>query len=161
MIKMDVEVQDLFSPRLEQFGKRAPAIALRICRTIGQSYRAFVKKNYLRGQVIGKRTGTLYKSVKIVTDRKTKSGVIVKPWARLANIYHKPEGVTITPKTKKVLRFVTKDGRTVFTRRVHLAPRPWVGPSVSAFPWQPEIKKAADKVIERELRKLEGKSGAR
>lgn len=161
MIKMDIEVMDLFSPRLKEFGKRAPAIALRICRTIGQSFRAHVKKNYLRGQVIGKRSGRLYKSIKIVTDRKSKTGVIVKPWARLANIYHNPAGVNIVPKTAKVLRFETKDGRVVFTRRVHLEPRPWVGKSVSSFPWQPEIKKAADKVLDRELKKLEGKSGAR
>lgn len=159
MIQMTVEVEDMFSDRLEQFGKRGPAMALRICRTIGMSFRAFTKKSYLRGQVIGKRTGTLYKGIKIVTDKRTRDAVIVRPWAKLANIYHKESGVDIVPKSGKMLKFDV-GGRTVFTKSVHLRPRPWVPRALREFSWDAEIQKAADKVIEREVKKLEGSGGA-
>lgn len=159
MIHINLDVQDMFSERLEEFGRRAPAIALRICRTIGMSFRAFQKKNYLRGQVIGKRTGELYKSIKITNDRRSKNAVIVRPSARLANIYHKPGGATIRPKNASILKFDV-DGKTVFAREVHLAARPWVPQSEAAFQWDTEIKKAADKVIDRELAKLEAKRAA-
>jgi len=160
MIHVFVDVQDRFSDELEQFGKRAPTIALRICRTIGQEFRKFTKKNYLRGQVIGKRTGELYKNIKIVTDKRSKNAVIVKPWARLANIYHNPEGATITPVAGKALKFETKDGRIVFTKRVRLAPRPWMRKATSEFSWAQEIPRAAEKVLNRELKKLEAKYGS-
>lgn len=156
MIQMTVEVQDMFSRELEAFGKRAPAIALRICRTIGMSFRAFTKKNFLRGQVIGKRTGELYKSIKIATDRKSRDAVIVRPWAKLANIYHKAGGADIYPKKGTFLKFEV-DGRTIFTRHVHLKERAWVPRAYAQFQWGSEIKKSADKVIEREIKKLEAK----
>lgn len=159
MIHINLDVQDMFSERLEEFGRRAPAIALRICRTIGMSFRAFQKKNYLRGQVIGKRTGQLYKSIKITNDRRSKNAVIVRPSARLANIYHKPGGATIVPKNASILKFEV-GGETVFARKVHLAPRPWVSQSEAAFQWDTEIQKAADKVIDREIAKLEAKRAA-
>lgn len=159
MIRMTLDVQDMFSRDLEQFGRKAPAIALRICRTIAQGYRSFVKKNYLRGQVIGKRTGTLYKKISIVTDKRSRNAVIVKPWAKLANIYHHPGGADIYPEKGKMLRFEV-DGRVIFMKHVHLKERPWMDPSFKAFPWDPEIQKAATKVIDREIKKLEAKSGA-
>jgi len=160
MIKWEIDVQDMFSAELARFGRRAPVIALRICRTIGQGFRSFVKKNYLRGQVIGKRTGTLYKGIKIVTDKRSKNAVIVKPWAKLANIYHHPGGAHIVPKNAKMLKFEI-DGKTIFAKSVHLKERPWMPQSKSAFGWDVEIKKAATKVIDREIKKLEAKSGAR
>jgi hypothetical protein len=159
MIHFEIDVQDEFSDRLEEFGKAAPRMALRICRTIGMSFRAHTKKNYMRGQIIGKRTGELYKSVKIVTDRKTRQAVIVKPWAKLANIYHNPEGATIRPRVGKMLRFVI-DGEEKFAPEVHLAPRPWVPAAYRDFDWGGEIQKAADKVIAQEIRKLEKKAAA-
>ena len=159
MIHFEIDVQDEFSDRLEEFGKAAPRMALRICRTIGQSFRAFTKKNYMRGQIIGKRSGELYKSVKIVTDRKTRDAVVVKPWARLANIYHNPAGATIVPKTGKMLRFVI-GGEVKFAPQVHLEPRPWMPAAYDAFDWSGEIQKAADKVIDREIKKLEQKAAA-
>lgn len=157
MIHIEYEVEDMFSPRLEQFGKRAPAIALRICRTTAMAFRAFTKKTYLLGQVLGKRTGTLYKGIKIVTDRRRRDAVIVRPWAKLANIYHHPAGVNIASQTGKLLKFEV-EGRTVFMKRVHLRPRPWVPRAVREFGWDQEIQKAADKVIEREIKKLEGRT---
>jgi hypothetical protein len=158
MIHIVLEVQDMFSDRLAEFGRKAPAMALRICRTIGQGFRAYTRKNYLRGQVLGKRTGTLYKTIKIVTDRKSRQAVIVRPWAKLANIYHNPAGADIVPSKGKMLKFEV-DGRTIFTKHVHLEPRPWVPRARAEFQWNPEIQKAADTVITRELKKLEAARG--
>ena len=158
MIQMTVEVQDMFSRQLDEFGRRAPAIALRICRTIGMSFRAFMKKNYLRGQIIGKRTGTLYKQITIFKDRRSGNAVIVRPWAKLANIYHHPGGADILPTKGKFLKFDV-DGKTVFAKHVHLRERPWVPRAFSDFQWDPEIQKAADKVIDREIKKLEAANG--
>lgn len=158
MIQITLNVQDMFSKRLQQFGKRAKTIALRICRTIGQEFRTFTKKNYLSGQVIGKRTGELYKGIKIVTDRQNRNAVIVKSWAKLANIYHHPGGADIVPKKGKMLRFEV-DGRVIFMKHVHLDERPWVPKARSAFQWNASIKRSADKVIAREIAKLEAKSG--
>lgn len=157
MMHIEFDVRDQFSKQLEDFGKRAPTIALRIYRTIGMSFRNFVKKTYLSGQVLGRRTGTLYKGIKIVADRNSRDAVTVRPYARLANIYHKPGGVDIVPKNGKFLKFETKDGRTIFTKHVHLKERPWVPRSVSEFQWSAEIQKAGDKVISREIAKLEAK----
>lgn len=160
MIQFEIDVQDRFSRELEQFGRRAPTIALRIARTIAQAFRAFTKKNYMRGQVIGRRTGELLKSVKIVTDKRTRDAVIVKPWAMLANIYHNPAGATIVPKTGTMLKFTNKQGEEVFVKKVYLAPRPWVPRAYAGFQWDTEVKKAADKVIDREIAKLQAKQGA-
>jgi len=160
MIHFEIDVQDRFSRQLEQFGRRAPTIALRIARTIAMAFRTFTKKNYMKGQVIGRRTGELWKSVKIVTDKRTRDAVIVKPWARLANIYHNPKGATIVPKNKSILKWVNKQGQEVFARKVYLAPRPWMPRAYGAFQWDSEVKRAADKVIEREVAKLEAKQAA-
>lgn len=157
MLRVQLDVQDQFSPELARFGKRAPTIALRICRTIGQEYRKFLKKHYLRGQVIGKRTGTLYKSIKIKSDKESKNAVTVIP-GPLANIYHNPSGATIKRDKAKALRFVNKEGEVVFTKKpIHLKPRPFMTDSKRDFPWRTEIPKAATRVIEREIKKLEAK----
>lgn len=159
MIQLELEVIDRVSGRLQEFGRKAPAMALRVCRTIGQGFRSYVRKNYLRGQVIGKRTGTLYKGIKIITDKRSRNAVIVRPWAKLANIYHNPAGADIVPTKAKMLRFEV-DGRVIFTKHVHLAPRPWVPRARAEFQWAPEIQKAADTVISREIAKLEAARGS-
>jgi len=159
MIQTNIDVKDLFSDRLEQFGRRAPTVALRICRTIGQEFRRYMRNNYMKGQVIGKRSGDLWKSVKIHTDKKNRNAVTVIPWSNLANIYHNPEGATILPKNGKALRFEI-DGREVFAKRVHLEPRPWVPRAFASFDWDGSIQRSADKVIDREIAKLEARQAS-
>jgi len=158
MISIDLDIDDYVSDRLELFGRRAPTIMRRIARTTGQEFRKFMKKNYLRGQVIGKRTGRLYKDVKIVNDKREKTAVVVRPSARLANIYHHIGGIDIRPKSAKVLKFDI-DGVPQFARHVHLEERPWVPRARREFPWRVWIVRSADKVLERELEKLELKNG--
>lgn len=160
MIQTNIDVQDLFSDRLEQFGRRAPTVALRICRTIAQDFRRFTRNNYMKGQVIGKRSGELWKSVKIHTDKKSRNAVTVIPWSPLANIYHNPDGATILPINGQALRWVDKQGVEHFAKRVHLEPRPWVPRAFAAFNWDESIQRSADKVIDREIAKLEAKRAA-
>jgi hypothetical protein len=153
-------VQDQATLGLDQFGDNAPKILDKVLKKIGTDYRAFVRKNYIRGQVIGKRTGYLDEKYKVAKDRKQKHAYIVFPYIQLANIYHHAGGADIYPKNKKVLHWYGENGEDIFAKYVHLKERPWVTMSEKAYPWESKSMSLGKALVEKELAKLAEKNNA-
>lgn len=174
MTGMEVIVTDGVTDRLERFGRDAPKHLDRILRMVGSQYRAELKKKYLSGQMLGKDSGNLVRSlyvgqargrrhVYVVASKKTKSkqdfgGVAIvrseSASMKLANIYEHAGGYTIVPKNKKCLMFVTKDGNIVFTKKVTGRQRPFMSASSKAFGWSKAFENTTDRIITEEARKL-------
>lgn len=151
-------LKDQASLELDQFGKESPKILDKILRKIATDYRAFTRKGYLRGQVIGKRTGFLYEQYKIRKLKGEKHTFSVCPYMQLANIYHHPGGADIYPKKKKVLHWYGDSGEDVFASYVHLKERPWVTMSQQAYPWESKSMNLGKIIVEKELEKLAAKN---
>jgi hypothetical protein len=174
MIVVEVIATDGVSGKLERFGRDAPKHLDKILRMVGSQYRAELKKKYLSGQMLGRVSGNLVRSlyvgpakgkrhVYVVGQKATKSvqdfgGVsIVRREAvgiKLANIYEHAGGYTIVPKNKKCLMFVTKEGNIVFTKKVTGHARPFMTASAKAFNWPTAFEKTTDRIITEEARKL-------
>lgn len=150
MMRMSVSIENRLDDRLRVFGRDAGKILNKILRTTGNAYRRYMRRNYLRGQMLGKRTGTLYRNVKVRKVRR-RTAYRVVPFLPLANIYEHSGGADIRPKNASVLRWFNQAGEPQFAKHVHLRQRPFVTASYRAFPWDREIGNAANKVIKKEL----------
>lgn len=149
MIRMRVSIDNTLDDRLRIFGNDAPKILRKILRTTGNEFRKHQRNNYLRGQMLGRRTGETYRATKVKkVRRKMAYSVIASP---LANIYEHPGGATIKPKSARVLRWYNQQGEPQFAREVHLRARPFVTASFDSFGWDREGDRAAEKVIRKEL----------
>lgn len=174
MTGIDVIVTDGVTDKLERFGRDAPKHLDRILRMVGSQYRAELKKKYLSGQMLGRNSGNLVRSlyvgqargrrhVYVVASKAVKStqdfgGVAIvrreSGSMKLANIYEHSGGYTIVPKNKKCLMFVTKDGNIVFTKKVTGQSRPFMTASAKAFNWPGAFEKTTDRIITEEARRL-------
>jgi hypothetical protein len=174
MIYGEIIVTDGVTDRLERFGRDAPKHLDRILRMVGSQYRAELKKKYLSGQMLGKNTGNLVRSLYVgksvgkkhvyIVGTKSRRYVqdfggvaIVRKEAaslKLANIYEHAGGYTIVPKNKKCLMFVTKDGNIVFTKKVVGQARPFMSASSKSFDWSKAFENTTDRIITEEARKL-------
>jgi hypothetical protein len=132
----------------------------KVLKKIGTDYRAFVRKNYLRGQALGKVTGETYKGQSVKKLKRQKHVVSVAPYMRLANIYHHEGGADIYPKNKKVLHWLDKSGNDVFAKHVHLSARPWMSQSEKTYPWESKSMSLGKSLVEKELAKLAEKNNA-
>lgn len=166
MISIEVIIGDNVTEPLERFGKAMPAYLDKVLRLVGSQYRANLKKNYLAGQVIGRQSGDLVRSIYVGRARgrrhvyvvgqkavvkRTNLGVVTvvrrsSDRVKLANIYEHPGGYVIEPKTAKVLVF-EKDGKIVFTKRVRGRDRPFMSASSRNFPWDTAFEKTTDEVV--------------
>jgi hypothetical protein len=152
MMRLSVGVEDNVSPRLKAFGADADKLLRKVLRRTGARYRSHMRKNYLRGQMLGRRTGALYKSVRVRKVRR-KNMVEIKPYSPLANIYHNTGPIVIKPKTKQALRWFNAAGEPQFAKEVVLDPRPFVSASFNSFSWRREMFNATTHVINREIRR--------
>jgi hypothetical protein len=165
MILTEVRVTDGLTQPLEQFGERAPKMLDTILKITGYRYRKYINKDYLSGQMLSRRTGSLAASTIVgkkkggghiyLVGQKSKGyasrGAVVV--TKLANIYEHSGGYVIEPKKAKCLVFQGPDG-LVFVKRVEGKARPFMSQSASSFPWADTFNRTSDDVIAKELKKL-------
>jgi hypothetical protein len=136
---------------LKQFERDFPKVLDSVLRYEANKFVSHVRKNYLSGQMLRKRSGKTQKDVKV---RRTKgrqhSFVVLGP--RLSHIYEHPGGANIKPKTKKALRF-TVGGKDIYAKRVHLARKPFMSTAAGTFNFDGAISEAESKIVDRELKK--------
>ncbi len=152
MMRLNITVEDNVSPRLRAFGDQAPKMLMKVLRRVGSRFRSHMRRNYLRGQMLGRRSGTLYKSVR-VRSKKRRNLVEIRPYSPLANIYHSGQPIKIRPKDAKVLRWFGPGGEPQFAKEVTLRPRPFVTRAYQSFRWNQEMFNATSWIINREIRK--------
>ncbi|RPH37789.1 MAG: hypothetical protein EHM91_14600 [Planctomycetota bacterium] len=154
-----IEITDPVSEKLKLFGDDAPKVLDRAISKTGSFYRAFVRRNYLSGQMLRRRTGRLYQSMRVRKMRGKKHSYWISGQPRLSNIYDRTGETVIRPKSGGVLRFMgtTHGGMGqvwVFTRRpVYLRPRRFITESSAVYPFQPTFGTAAESEIKKEMRR--------
>jgi len=136
---------------LKRFGSDFPKVLNTMLRYSANKFRSHVKKKYLSGQMLGKRTGKTQKDIKVKRIRGRLHAYIV-PQPRLANIYEHHGGAIIKPKTKKSLRFQI-GGKEVHAKQVQLRRRPFWSMGIATFNFNRSTDEAVSKILDRELRK--------
>lgn len=152
MMRLSITMEDNVSPRLQAFGADAPKMLRQIMRRTGSRYRSHMRRKYLKGQMLGRQTGTLYRSVKVRTIKR-KDMVEIRPSTPLANVYHTTGQIVIRPRNAKALRWFDSSGEPQFAKEVRLDPKPFVTRSYQTFPWNREMSQAAQWVISRTIKR--------
>jgi hypothetical protein len=153
-IEITIDVDDTsLQATLKAFGRDAPGILDKILANTSAAYRLYVRRNFLSGQMLAKLTGQLQKSMRYKKARGKKHEYIISAQPKLANIYEHAGGVNIVPKAKKILFWRDGAGEPHFARSVHLASRPFMTRSSSAFNFAGAFDTAVDRVIDKELKK--------
>jgi len=168
-IEISIDIDDeTVQSALNAFGRDAPGILDKVLANTSAAYRYYVRRNYLSGQMLARRTGFLQKSMRYKKARGKKHEYIISAVPKLANIYEHMGGANIVPKAKRILAFpvnpsvdTSKAGwwrslyrkDIIFARRVHLAARPFMTSSSYRFNFGGAFDTAFDKVIEKELKK--------
>jgi hypothetical protein len=153
---------------MEKFGQAAPKLVNRVFRIVAYRYRKDLKRNYLSGQYLGKRSGQLQKSLtvwkkrgKTIVYRIGSTGIMNKASGKfdvsnikLANIYEHAGGYTIRPKDAKALCFAAPDGSLVFTKLIRGQERPFMSDSAKGFNWDDAFRRTEEEIIGRETKRL-------
>jgi hypothetical protein len=160
-----VNLKDEILPMLASFDDDKTKLRLSnsILSRTGRRYATYIKKNYLRGQLLNGGTGaeSLYGRLRVYRSKRKrftwivgeKSKVNGQNSNKLANIYEHEGGYTILPKRRKALRFETVDGKIVFIKKATGKCRPFFSESYDAFPWDSTLESQAEIVIAKELKK--------
>lgn len=148
MFKIDLEGFKETADQLQDYARKGENMALKLLRKIATSYKGFIKKNYLKGQYLNRRSG---KAIKKLRAKKTgKMEYTISEGGGIANIYEHAGGVFIRPKEKRALYFKALDGSDVFIRgEVHLKQRPFISDSFHSFNFNTAMEKASEDMIER------------
>jgi hypothetical protein len=165
MIDLSIGLDDQLSPLFKEFGseRNQSRIVNFTLSRIGRRYRAYLKSNFLGGQLInGGRGGeSLSSRLRVYKDKRKKNVYVVGERygdegdgrrVKLANIYEHAGGYTIIPKRKKCLKFVV-NGVEVFTKRVEGKERPFMSRSFAAFDWPGVTKSEGESVYKKEMEK--------
>ncbi len=152
MISIVMTVEDEASAGLQAFEEHFPGTLDAALRGTALDFRNRVRKNYLSGQMLARRTGRLWQSIHHGKSRRATHDFIISSHPQLANIYSHPGGANIVPDTKKALRWSTPNGY-VFSKHSHLAEKPFMRTAVQAFDFGGQFKKSADKAIEKAKKK--------
>ena len=109
-----------------------------------------VQKNFLRGQVLKRRSGDLAASISYrdMSQHETMVGSYGPVYARIHEL-----GGTIVPRRKNWLRFQTETGWVV-TKRVRIPKRPYLLPGITSYFDSGTADREADVAIQRELDKV-------
>lgn len=112
-----------------------------------------VQKNYLRGQVLKRRSGDLAASISYrdVSHHETMVGSYGPVYARIHEL-----GGTIVPRRKKWLRFQTENGWFMM-KEVRIHKRPYLLPGITSYFDSGTADRDADVALQRELDKVAGK----
>lgn len=110
-----------------------------------------VQANYLRGQVLHRKTGALAASIayRDTSANETMVGSYGVVYARIHEL-----GGTIVPKYKKWLRFKTSDG-WVMTKKVRMPKRPYLLPGIVNFFQSGEANRDGERFLQKELDRVE------
>jgi len=167
MIALEISVEDLIGPRLEKFGdeKNQSRILNFILARIGRRYRAYLRRNYLGGQLIngGSGEGSLSSRIMVYKAKGKKNVYKIGEKGKsssnetnvhLSNIYEHAGGYTIGVKKKKALMFVTADGFWHWSKKpLHGKQRPFMSASFASFGWPAAIGEEANSVFDSEASK--------
>jgi hypothetical protein len=150
-VTVRITLEDEITGKLDKLGADAGKILDRILRVTGAKYRDYVRRGYLSGQMLGRRSSALWRSVLAQKLRRAKHTVLVSGQPKLSNIYEHMGGATIVPRAGGVLRFEV-DGKVVFTRKpIRLPYRPFITESSHAFPFGSTFEQVAERTFEREF----------
>jgi hypothetical protein len=111
-------------------------------------YKWKVRRDYLSGQVLRKRTGWLWEQWRYKKIGHARFWVYP---GQAGFVSFLQRGGTITPNRKKALRFVTEDGRIVFTTKVSLRAYPFINDSFTRYTRGGEMMRYVEKIIVRML----------
>lgn len=153
-IKVDLDnAMQLF----ENLEKESPKIRKRLLSGIGTKVKGKVKKGYRA--TLDKGSGKLYKSIKRRVVRSGKA-VIIDAKARAKNNvfygYALAEGSTIKAKNEKTLTFQI-DGKWIRKKEVKLPVKDYIISPSDRYLGSTEYRSDLDKLIQREVDKLEKK----
>jgi hypothetical protein len=130
MMDVTLDFRDELTPVLKALGREAPNILDEGLKGTATGFRDYARRSL--GSMLHSQTGVTYKQLKSMKRRDRPHYFMV--WApSLANIYEHAGGASIRPKRRTArnskrppaLKFVV-GGKTVFTKRVHLARRPFM-----------------------------------
>lgn len=148
-----ITLEEEMTGKLDRLGGDAGKVLDRILRSTGARYRDYVRRGYLSGQMLGRRTGTLWRSVLAQKLRQVQHTVLVSGQPKLSNIYEHAGGALIVPRRGGVLRFEV-GGKVVYTRRpIRLRQRPFITASSGTFDFGGAFGIAAEKTFAEEFRK--------
>jgi hypothetical protein len=151
-VSIDIDAEEL-TATLKQFGHDAPGIFDKMLASTSAAYRLYVRKNFLSGQMLARRTGTLQASMRYKKMKGKNHTYEISPQPKLGNIYEHMGGADIVPKTKKILFWRDQAGEPHFARHVHLAPRPFMTVSSAWYNFGSAFDTAMAKVMDKELKK--------
>jgi hypothetical protein len=190
MIEIKFTVEDENEAKLREFEEISPGILDAALRATARDFRNYVRRNYLRGQVFGSRSGKMQEDMHYGKSRRATHAFEVSGGPRILNIYSHSGGANIRPihatiikrqsydrvnsKGKTVTgwkrkRRVTTErtgfirfpnvtgnpsfGEYVFLRSAHLPERHVMEPAAQSFPFDSAFKAAADKLIDKAIKK--------
>jgi hypothetical protein len=167
MTELKLSFDDQLSPIFREFGseKNQSRLVNFTLARIGRRYRAYLKANFLSGQIIngGKGAESLSGRIRVYKDKRKKNVYIVGERKKsdssgqrinLANIFEHPGGYIILPKKKKSLLFVDSGGFWVHTKRIVGKSRPFMTLSFEGFDWEKITKEEGDSVYKKEMEKV-------
>jgi phage gpG-like protein len=136
---------------LERLRRRMPDIDRRLRLIFAGQIVGEVQKNYLRGQVLHRKSGDLAASIayRDTSAHETMIGSYGIIYARIHEL-----GGTIVPRYKKWLRFKTDTG-WVMTKKVHMPKRPYLLPGIVDYFSGGMAGRTAETVLQRELDRVE------
>jgi len=143
---IDVPRNDPFRPLKNDL----PRIEKLILGRMGEKIVSQTTKEYLRGQVLKRRSGTLANSLKyrMVNDYTIEVG----PGVIYGRIHE--EGGVIVPVQKKFLAWKDESGKWCFAKSVTIPKRPWLYPSIKDYFDSGRAGQLAERTLAAELDKL-------
>jgi hypothetical protein len=169
MIEITIDFKDdkEIVEKLILFGRDAPSIFDKILRQLSKRFRDFTRNNLLNGQMLEKRSGTLWRSLHHGKRRGTQHIFRISAQPNLANIYEHAGGANILPNRRKILAWPADPfhrsrnagwwrglgkGEIVFAHSVHLKERPFMTRAVNWFNFPGEFQGSSEVVFAREFK---------
>ncbi len=169
MIEITIDYMDdgEITKKLELFGTDAPSILDKIMRQLSKRFRDFTRNNLLNGQMLEKRSGTLWRSLHHGKKRGSKHIFKISAQPNLANIYEHAGGANIIPNRRKILAWPSDPfhrsrdagwwrglgkGGIIFAHDVHLRERPFMTRAVNWFNFPGEWQGSSEVVFAREFK---------
>ena len=143
---IDIPKHDPFPP----LKNGLPRIEKLILGRMGEKIVSQTTKEYLRGQVLKRRSGTLANSLKyrMINDYTIEVG----PGVIYGRIHE--EGGVIVPVRKKFLAWKDESGKWCFAKSVTIPKRPWLYPSIKDYFDSGRAGQLAELTLAAELDKL-------
>lgn len=142
-----IKIDDPVSPKLDKLSKDTPEIHDASLGKIAESYRDYVRTDYLRGQMLG--FGAPYKAMKF---RRRRQGLWWVYPGRFNALAVFETGRTIRPNKASILRFWDGE-RMIFAHQVTMPRLPFISTSLRSFMARGQDTETGSKWFWRELDK--------